>query len=170
MIPSLLLVPGAIVYMLFSPPQPYAVSREIMIRRPAKEVFGVLSDLRRQSEFNYFNLSYPQLSFNTVHGAAAGKQSAEWRSEHLVVTATVDRLVSGRELHFGLTVTYGIEFPLAMICGITEEERGQSRVTCQLRGNLRFHERHLLPPFAGSANQADPFADTLLNLKLLLEK
>jgi len=166
----LLFSAGVAAYILLSPPQPYSVSREIVIKRPAQTVFGLLADLRRQSEFNDFNISYPQASFTATQPAAGRNQVAEWSIEQLRVTAEVDRLIKNREIHLNLNIQYGVAFPLRLGCSIAEEARAVSRLTCRLEGALRFHERHLMPAFVAGPNQADPFADTLLNLKLLLEK
>ncbi len=157
-------------YIVFASSQPYSVTREIQIRRSAKDVFAALSDLRRQSEFNYYNLRFPQLSFSATEPVAGRKQVAEWGFEQLRITAEADQFVPDREISFKLDIDYGLAFPLTLLCSIAEEKPALSRLTCRLRGDLKLHERYIMPSFIAGSNETDPFSDTLLNLKLLLEK
>lgn len=158
-------------YIFFAPPTPYLVTREVTIRCPAKKVFAYITNLEHQPEFNYYHRAMPQLPFKVIPATAGRPQRAEWGTEQIKISAEVESVVPDREIHFALRIAYGLEFPLAMRCNITEQKKSTSHLRCRLEGNLHPYQRYLLlPSFKADDNQADPFADSLMNLKLLLER
>ncbi len=169
--PALITVPIALVF--FFKKNDFYEERIVEIRRSRGDCFKYVADFKNQPAFNYYNHALPNLNFSFAPKSANWtNQSRELNSE-IRVNAQWTEIKKPEKLAFEIRINLGLsalgDIPLSGSCDFIAIEPQLTKIKCFLKGNLAFYQRLYIPKFSSDDNSADPFRDTLTNLKLTLE-
>ena len=170
-VPALITIP--IIALFFFKKNDFYEERIVEIRRSRADCFAYAVDFNNQLAFNYYNRSLPTVNFSAAPKSANwAYQSKELNSE-IRVNAQWTEIKKSEKLAFAIRINLGLP-PLGDIrllgsCDFITIEPQLTKIRCDLKGNLAFYHSVYLPKFNSDDNNADPFRDTLANLKLALE-
>lgn len=148
--------------------------RTIEINRRRADCFEFVSNLENQREINYFQINIPQIVFEATPKSATWSHQAKEFNSNIRVLAEWTNIVKTERLDFRIRVDLGFagmrSIPLSGSCGFEKTAITRTKITCHIKGKLTYVQKFYLPQFISDDNTADPFTDTLTNLKLHLER
>jgi len=170
-VPALITFPIALFF--FFKKNDFYEERIVEIRRGRADCFAHAADFKNQPAFNYYNRTLPTVNFTSaLKSANWAYQSKELGSE-IRVNAQWTEIKKSEKLAFGIRIHLGLpalgDIPLSGSCDFIAIEPRVTRIRCDLKGSLAYYHRLYMPNFSSDDNNADPFRDTLANLKLALE-
>lgn len=148
-----------------------AVQRSIVIHRSIATTENFVANLESQRHFNYYNLSQKNLQFQADKGQGKPGSTATWKLPEGNISATLTWLeLKNHRIDFSLQILYGFGIFLVGHCEFIQLGVNSTKVQCEISARQPRYKLVALPDFKANNNQDDVFADTLLNLKLFLEK